>query len=488
MATKDHFGWHRMSWACVVFLGGSLTLGAIACNPSSLIDVQTPGSVVDPSAISTPAAAKQFYNSAIATFYQGYAGGGDVTQNLVAGTGMFTDELELAITFNDVSLDTRTGQLAKPYGPIYQLINQSRAGLQEAREALRLYAPGTEAMRSQLQALEANTVLWLAENWCSGVPLSVVHLIGSPEPTGPLSTTELLQRAVAMFDSSIALNADSMRFVNLAKVGKARALLGLGEFDSAAAVVHDVPTDFVYYARYGIVVNAIGFTYYASGRPQVWARDREGGNGLVWSVDPRAAITLVGGNLPAPAKYSVTPGISGTPDFATAVVTPKADAPVRVADGLEARLIEAEAAMRHGDATWLTTLNTLRHDCIGTAMCAPVPGLTAGNLPDTLTDPGIDSARVDLLFRERAMWLYLTGHRQGDLRRLVRQYGRDRENVWPSGVYFNPGSSIWYNIPSSANGTPYGTDVVFTTEEVSQSGGNETTYNPLYHGCLNLDP
>jgi len=41
-----------------------------------------------------------------------------------------------------------------------------------------------------------------------------------------------------------------------------------------------------------------------------------------------------------------------------------------------------------------------------------------------LTDPGTAEARVDLLFRERAFWFFLTGHRQGDLRRLIRQYGR----------------------------------------------------------------
>ena len=37
-----------------------------------------------------------------------------------------------------------------------------------------------------------------------------------------------------------------------------------------------------------------------------------------------------------------------------------------------------------------------------------------------LQDPGTPDGRVDLLFHERAFWLYLTGHRQGDLRRLIR--------------------------------------------------------------------
>ena len=56
-----------------------------------------------------------------------------------------------------------------------------------------------------------------------------------------------------------------------------------------------------------------------------------------------------------------------------------------------------------------------------------------------LTDPGSTNARIDLLFRERAFWMYFTSHRVGDLRRLVRQYGRAPNTVWPSGNYFKGG-------------------------------------------------
>jgi len=43
------------------------------------------------------------------------------------------------------------------------------------------------------------------------------------------------------------------------------------------------------------------------------------------------------------------------------------------------------------------------------------------------------------MFRERAFWMYLTGHRLGDLRRLVRQYGRGEESVYPTGAYHKQG-------------------------------------------------
>jgi hypothetical protein len=108
----------------------------------------------------------------------------------------------------------------------------------------------------------------------------------------------------------------------------------------------------------------------------------------------------------------------------------------------------------------LSQLNHLRET-------ARVTGQTTA-LSDT-TDPGTDTAEVSLLFRERAFWLYLTGHRQGDLRRLIRQYSRPQAQVYPTGVYTGGGAGT------------YGTDVtapIPASEDV----------NPLFHGCLNRDP
>src|SRR5262249_16339095 len=151
---------------------------------------------------------------------------------------------------------------------------------------------------------------------------------------------------------------DSAAFVNLAKVGKGRALLGLGEFADAATAVQGVPTDFAYLTRFNssVVINFIG------NKPQVLqALDGEGTNGLAWSTDPRAAITTTtaqSGAMKLSAKYSVSGGTLNA-----AVAAPLT--PVRVADGLEARLIEAEAQLAAGGSAWLATLNTLRATCVG---------------------------------------------------------------------------------------------------------------------------
>ena len=61
-------------------------------------------------------------------------------------------------------------------------------------------------------------------------------------------------------------------------------------------------------------------------------------------------------------------------------------------------------------------------------------GRTLDELLPPLADPGSARARQDLLFRERGFWMYLTSHRLGDLRRLVRQYGRPVAEVFPAGA------------------------------------------------------
>jgi starch-binding outer membrane protein, SusD/RagB family len=106
-----------------------------------------------------------------------------------------------------------------------------------------------------------------------------------------------------------------------------------------------------------------------------------------------------------------------------------------IADGVEARLIEAEAQLQAGDAvTALATLNALRSN----AALLTLRGYPAGSLPP-LTLQLTPAAQQDQLFKERAYWLFLTSHRLGDLRRLIRQYQRPVNTVFPNGPYFKGG-------------------------------------------------
>lgn len=109
--------------------------------------------------------------------------------------------------------------------------------------------------------------------------------------------------------------------------------------------------------------------------------------------------------------------------------------PIDVVSGLDARLIEAEAALRSNNATqWLTILNNLR---TGSDRIASVGTVTLGaSALAPLSMPASDTARVSLHFYEKAFWTFSRGQRLGDLRRLVRQFGRLPENVYPVGTHY----------------------------------------------------
>ena len=54
------------------------------------------------------------------------------------------------------------------------------------------------------------------------------------------------------------------------------------------------------------------------------------------------------------------------------------------------------------------------------------------------------------MFQERGFWLFGTAHRLGDLRRLIYQYGRGEDQVYPTGAYFKGGD--------------FGNDIVFPVD------------------------
>jgi hypothetical protein len=183
---------------------------------------------------------------------------------------------------------------------------------------------------------------------------------------------------------------------------------------------------------------------FISGNVTFWMSDHEGGNGLdyISNADPRLTKVTYGGH-----------------QFATKFVPGNTAIPL--ASGIEARLIEAEAALHSNDIpTWTTTLNTLRASG-GTVV---VPALTADS-----TTTAADTLRVNVMFRERAFWMFGTGHRQGDMRRLIRQYQRPVEKVYSIGVL------------------PVGIPIAYVPTPVAEVPQPEIDNNPNYHGCLNHD-
>jgi hypothetical protein len=134
-----------------------------------------------------------------------------------------------------------------------------------------------------------------------------------------------------------------------------------------------------------------------------------------------------------------------------------ADDAIAIVDGLDARLIEAEAKLQAADyAGMMTILNALR-------AAPPTQGIFKPAAMAALPVPTAKDAAVSLYFREKAFWTFSRGQRFGDLRRLVRQYGRAANQVWPSGPFHKGGV--------------YGPDVNWPVTD------NEKT-NPKFTGCI----
>lgn len=438
-------GWFRMT------VLSALLTSASACG---LLDTDQPN-IIDPNEINSPEGAQALALGALADFT--FAKDGDGTQfedGLILASGLLSDEFEHSTTPpSQQEVDQRTTADINPtLSDVYRNLHKARAGLENAAAALRqfLVAPDETTDIAEMRALAGYTYVYFGETFCSGVPFSRVSgdslIFGNP-----LTTTQVFDTALARFDEALAepgLAVDDGTITNLATVGRARALLNLGRFaEASAAVAGVVPTEFVYATEHAEsplrLQNAI-FSYTNSG---LWSvSDAEGGVGLPYrtAADPRV-----------PYFDTEDTGLDLITAQFNLLKYPDASAPVPVGDGIEARLIEAEVQLQGSDlAGMTTTLNDLR---------AAFPDL----LLDPLAEPGTQDEGVDLLFAERAFWLYATGHRLGDMRRLLRQYGRTEDTVFPTGDYHKGGS--------------YGTDVNLPLPIEEEN-------NPNSSGCIDRNP
>ncbi|HEV7993111.1 MAG TPA: RagB/SusD family nutrient uptake outer membrane protein [Gemmatimonadaceae bacterium] len=427
----------------------AIALGAGACNESKLLTAPTPD-VVLPKDIASRSALPSAFAAAVGDFqlaYGGGYGGGppllDLNEGLAQITALLSDEFLNAETFTSrIEIDRRaTTNINTTTLQTFQDAQRARATADLVASRFRDIDP-ENPQRAEVQALAAFMYVMFAEDYCNGVPTSRVKEDGSFEYGAPQSGTQLLNTAIAKFDSAItvatAAGVGGSSALNLARMGKGRALLDLGNFDAAAAVVAAVPSSYEYDIQHSETTGRQNNAFYTFNylESRFTVADREGINGLpfVELNDPRASIFKAGDKL----GDTYENGFDGsTPLFFTSKYR-EYKSPTPLAIGAEARLIEAEAALRAGDAaTFLAKLNAVRENAPTypadpgiTTPARPKPAdLTAADIPASATD------RQDLLFRERALTLFLTGHRVGDLRRLTYQYGRAPESVWPTGPY-----------------------------------------------------
>jgi len=419
-------------------LGVAGALGA--CN----LDVSTPD-VVPPTAVEGAAALPTLLAGASGDFSVAYGGysNGDNSDAIIQTSGLFTDEFIAADFFSThVTIDARD---ANPTNDIISRVMRNiQRSLVSANNAAARYAQLKPADPGFARVLNfaGFDYLFLAENFCSGVPVgSVIDASGNTVYGASRSTTELLNLAIVKFDSAItvAKAAKNNLMGYTALVGKARALLDLNQPAQASATVDTVPTSFRFTTEHDAANDRTKSGMYELMwiNTRLTTADEEGGNGLAYvsSDDPRTAtedldVSAFDGatEIMAPVKYN---------SYA---------APEVIADGIEARLIQAEAALRAGNYAGaggtLAILNNLRGGA-GLGALAPAPDA---------------ASQQDQLFAERAFWMFGTAHRLGDLRRLITQYGRTANQVFPTGDYFK--------------GDKYGTDVNLPVPQEEEANPN----------------
>ncbi len=434
----------------------ALVAAVVGCNPSQALMVQEPDNV-QPGQLTNASGLPSVRNAVLSAMQIAYSGGADLSNGGHEGeiniSGLLSDEMEDIETFTTrIQID---GRVALPgnqtLNGIFIDLASARAFADQADADYNKFAPNDDD-HSLVLSYGGYAYIFFAENWCEGVPVSSINTSGVITYGVPLTRPQLLAIAIQRFDSAITIanaNSDNTNLY-LAQVGLGRALMDSSatQYAAAAAAVAGVPVDFVYDvgASTNAAVENNGIWNYTFNNAAFSMSDKEGTNGLpfISANDPRVPSFVTGG----------LGSNNRTPMVQQQLYTTQAS-PIPLATGIEAGLITAENQLALGNKGGeQVTLNALR--------------ATIG-LPN-LAVPANQVGYVNQLFSERAFWMYLTSHRVGDMRRLIRQYGTTPPyNYTPDTVY---------PIGLTDIGNPYGTSVNLQIPVQEQA-------NPNFHQCLN---
>src|SRR5678815_863938 len=273
------------------------TLLVAACDPNKALDVKDID-VVQPGQINDKAALPGLRNGVLSTFQLAFSGGADLANGGHEGqatmSGLLGDEFLNAESFPDrISVDQRDiipSNLSLV--ALFLDLSRARATADFASSQYNKLDAGADG-QSEVLSLAGFSYILFGENYCSGVPFSRIDAGGNITYGDPQTRDEVLQIAVAKFDSAITIATaqEDADLLNLARVGKARALLDLNQADAAATAASEVPGSFQYLVRSSS--NSLrqnnGIWNYTANTFAFSVPEREGGNGLpyITANDPR---------------------------------------------------------------------------------------------------------------------------------------------------------------------------------------------------------
>ena len=377
-----------------------------SCTEITSLAQNNPGSLSG-ATLYVPANSQLIANGAIADFECAYA-------RYVVGSGLFSDELSVAIAANaNFDYDARRMTTDATYGTnncgatpsalqqpgIYTPLSTARATADTAAARIESFSaadvPNRQKLVGQTSAYAGYSLILLGEGMCS----AAINL--GPE----LSPAQLFAEAKTRFDKAItnATAANDTVTLNLARVGRARTLLNLGgaaNLASAATDAAQIPATFLANTSADAInarrQNAL---FLAIAQSSFSTVDTAFRNVLLpdgSTPDPRARVTDLARNGTATGSKIFVPAKAAT--NAT---------PMRIASYAEAQLIIAENAAATGDLPGaVTAINAAR---------ARTPGVPAYALPGGATAADVTAQIIE----ERRRELSFEGHRLGDLRRYA---------------------------------------------------------------------
>lgn len=424
--------------------------GVLACTAScgvgDVLEVENPtqiptGSLDDPKLMDVQV------NGVIESFQNAYV------EPVIEYSNFLTDEVLTGLNFEDYA---RVNQRIASYleGPTNMIFGELSRSLRlgnDVAERIRRWDEADNTSKDFRSPLATTLVMAgysatvLAENMCQSVI--------SPDPDNPssevLSQDQTFQAAIPYFNEAltVATAAGLTNLANLARTGLARAYLGMGSWDSAAAYASQVPPTFKWWLDFTATIggrnplsgisrggnfthginplftgvhpsfNGTGFNFRDDNiiAPQTDPRiqhdptDRTGHNGLTPLYKLRAGLrySAYSGKTFAPAS-AACPTCTGTPvsDTTTFVYIARFDTDILLADYVEAQHQYFEALANKDIAA------------NGAAVLAFVNARRAvGNQPAvTLSGQALKTE----LRNQRARDLFMGGFRLPDLRRWTR--------------------------------------------------------------------
>ncbi|MFB6240852.1 MAG: hypothetical protein ABEJ46_04740, partial [Gemmatimonadota bacterium] len=373
--------------AAVAVLAVTLAVGVTGCT-DEILDVNDPD-VVTPRQLEGPAGVPNRVAGMINDFREAY-------DDYVNYTGLLTDEFVLGGTF-----------------PTRLEIDQRRPGPDNTTIEGDVWTP----MQVSLRTATDNDSLFTAN-----LDNEAFSNVKSDLREG-IALARLFGGYQRVFFSELFCQSSGDKNVAAAaRVGQARALMFLGNYQEAASRVAQVPTDFVFTMEYSANTPSETNEVYA----RSWGtnnfnlrwtigngKDQSRGNEKYAFYDSWVSKGLI---IPPEAHDRTAFGSPNRPVSLENIYTSKSD-PIPLATGWEARMIEAEAMLRNGQAG---AAQQMVNKLLSSPELNPIADVTFE--PVDFTDGGGFQPQDDLpeMARARAAGLWLQGQRQGTLRRFFR--------------------------------------------------------------------